>query len=432
MWSPKPPNTKTYVDYSENLQKAKIQASMLQRQKRIPAIVDFVKSGSRFTVLIPRENAKLTLVLSCIRAPRSARNPSEASEPFGQEAHDFANRKCLQRDVEIEIEGVDKVGGFIGTIYINRENFAKLLLEEGFATVHTYSAEQSPNGAELMAAEKKAKGERKGLWQDYDQSKEEEASASNTSGDVSAAAVKPPEHKYITLSITHIDERSLRLKVQISDPRREHLQPLMDQLQTFHRNSSPLQAPPKAGDVVSAKFADDGLWYRARVRGNDRIAKKAEIVYIDYGNDAHIPWAQLRPLPANLSTAAQKPFATDAVLSYLQFPTAAEYRLEAERFLYEKLEGRPWVARPDFIDAREGNLMYVTLYEEDAAEDNAKGKFDNVNADVVSAGLAMVPRKLKGWETFGKEALDALKVREEEAKKERRGIWEYGDLTEDD
>ncbi|SLM34826.1 transcription factor (snd1 p100) [Lasallia pustulata] len=167
MWSPKPPAVKTYVDYSESLQKAKTQASVLQRQKKIPAIVDFVKSGSRFTVLIPRENAKLTFVLSGIRAPRSARNPTEKAEPFGQEAHDFATRRCMQRDVEIDVENTDKAGGFIGTLYVNRENFAKLLVEEGLASVHAYSAEQSGTATDLFAAEQRAKEAHKGLWHDW-------------------------------------------------------------------------------------------------------------------------------------------------------------------------------------------------------------------------------------------------------------------------
>ena len=54
------------------------------------------------------------------------------------EAHELANKRCLQRDVEIDVDDVDKVGGFIGTLYINRENLARLLLEEGLASVHAY------------------------------------------------------------------------------------------------------------------------------------------------------------------------------------------------------------------------------------------------------------------------------------------------------
>lgn len=46
-------------------------------------------------------------------APRTARNPSEKSEPYGNEAHRFAS-KFMQRDVEVDFESVDKTGGFIG------------------------------------------------------------------------------------------------------------------------------------------------------------------------------------------------------------------------------------------------------------------------------------------------------------------------------
>lgn len=54
-----------------------------------------------------------------------------------------------------------------------------------------------------------------------------------------------------------------------------------------------------------------------------------------------------------------------------------------------------------------------------------------INGEVVSEGLAMVPRKLKAWERGATGVLGALKEREATAKGERRGMWEYGDLTED-
>lgn len=99
----------------------------------MPAIVDYVASGSRFKVLIPKENISLTLVLSGIRAPRTARNTSEKSEPFGQEALDFASRRYMQRDVEVDFEATDKTGGFIGALYLNKtENAAVTLVREGW------------------------------------------------------------------------------------------------------------------------------------------------------------------------------------------------------------------------------------------------------------------------------------------------------------
>lgn len=169
MWSGKPAKAKQYIDASESLQKAKMQLPTLQRQKKIPAIVDFVKGGSRFVILIPREGIKLNFVLGGIRAPKSARNANDKSEPFGQEAHDLATKRLTQRDVEVDVHNIDKVGGFIGEVYINKVSFAKILVEEGFATVHTYSAEQSGNATELIAAEQRAKDARKGLWVDVSQ-----------------------------------------------------------------------------------------------------------------------------------------------------------------------------------------------------------------------------------------------------------------------
>ena len=439
MWSPKPPAVKTYVDYSESLQKAKIQASVLQRQKRIPAVVDFVKSGSRFTVLIPRENAKLTFVLSGIRAPRSARNATDKAEPFGQEAHDFATRRCMQRDVEIDVENTDKVGGFIGTLYVNRENFAKLLVEEGLASVHAYSAEQSGNANELFAAEERAKEARKGMWHDWDPSKdaaadegssEEPSAATNgtTNGDNTPA---PRKKDYRDIVVTHIDP-TCRLKIQQIGTGTGALTQLMTSFRSFHlakANDKPLPAPPKAGDFVAAKFSEDGEWYRAKVRRNERDQKQAEVLYVDYGNSEMLPWTRLRPLDqAQFSTQTLKAQAVDAVLGFLQFPTSPEYLSEAVAFLGSITGDKQLVASVDYVaPASEGGTLYVTLFDPKQSDTLS----ESLNADVVGEGLAMVARKLKAWERGSADVLGALGKREEEAKEGRRGVWEYGDLTED-
>lgn len=429
MWAAKPPATKQYVDYSESLEKAKRQLTLLSRQKKVPAIVDFVKSGSRFTVLVPRENAKLTFVLSGIRAPRSARNPNEKSEPFGQEAHDFANKRCQQRDVEIDVDDCDKVGGFIGTLYINRESFAKLLVEEGFASVHAYSAEKSGNAAELFAAEQRAKEARKGMWHSWDPSQDEEgeevslAEASNgTNGNG-----EPAERRkdYRDVMVTHVDQETGRLKLQEIGAGTTALTELMNSFRNFHLNRSndrPLEQI-KAGDFVSAKFTLDDEWYRAKIRRNDREAKKVEVLYVDYGNSETIPYSRLRPLDPKFSTQSLKSQASEAVLSFLQFPTTTDYLRDAVDFIGQETDGRQMVANVDHV---QDGTMYVTLFDPESSSST-----ESLNADVVAGGYAMVPRKLKAWERSASDVLSALKTKEDEAKAERRGMWEYGDLTED-
>ena len=435
MWSPKPPTAKTYQDYSENLQKAKIQASVLQRQKKIPAVVDFVKSGSRFTVLIPRENGRLTFVLSGIRAPKSARNATEKAEPFGQEAHDFATRRCMQRDVEIDVENTDKVGGFIGTLYVNRENFAKLLLEEGLASVHAYSAEQSGNANELLAAEKKAKEARKGMWHDWDPSKEQadeedDIPTNGTNATDGDAEPAPRKKDYRDVVITNVDETG-KLKLQQIGAGTTALTELMKSFKSFHlnnANATPLPGPPKAGDHVAAKFSEDGEWYRARIRRNDRDAKTAEVLYIDYGNSETIPWSRLRPLTQpQFTTQKLKPQALDAVLSYLQLPSAPEYLADAVYFIGAETADKQLVANVDHV-APDTGALHVTLFDPKVSSTLTQ----SLNSDVVAEGLAMVPRKLKAWERAAEaDVLKGLREKEEEAKSERKGMWEYGDLTED-
>ncbi|KAF1840236.1 uncharacterized protein K460DRAFT_371443 [Cucurbitaria berberidis CBS 394.84] len=431
LWSEKAPAVKQYVDYSESLEKAKRQLSLLSRQRKVPAIVDFVKSASRFTVLVPRENAKLTFVLSGIRAPRSARNESDKGEPFGKEAHEFANKRCQQRDVEIDVEDCDKVGGFIGTLYINRENFAKTLVEEGLASVHAYSAEKSGNANELFAAEQKAKDARKGLWHDYDPSQDEDAepnaaaAAETTNGDAATSRRKD----YRDVMVTHVEDDG-RLRLQEIGAGTTALTSLMDAFSKFHlnpTNSAGLPNPPKAGEFVAARFTADDQWYRARIRRNDREAKKAEVVYVDYGNSETIPWSRLRPLSQTQFLPSKlKPQAVEAQLAFIQLPGNPEYLADAVHFISQETADRQLVANVDQVE--KDGLLWVTLFD----PKQSKTGQESVNADVISEGLAMVPKKLRVWERSASDVLAALKKKQDVAKEERRGQWEYGDLTEDD
>jgi staphylococcal nuclease domain-containing protein 1 len=430
MWNPEPASAKVYEDISETSTKAKQRFTLLSRQKRIPAVVDFVKSAARLTILIPRENQKLTLVLGGIRAPKTARNPSETSEPFGQEAYDLAVRRLLQRDVEIEVEGTDKVGGFIGTLWITRENFAKILVEEGFASVHAYSAEASSSGSELFAAEKRAQEARRGRWHDW----EPEAESANTAPGLQDLKLstngtngsQPRPKDYRDVVVTHVDEAG-KLKIQQVGTATSKLEALMSEFRTFHStpaNAKPLSSPPKAGDLVSAKFSIDKTWYRGRVRSNDRDAKASEVLFIDYGNSEKLPWATLRPLTAQFSTTELKPLALDAALAFIQLPSTPQYLAEAIDRIYDLTNDRQLVAS---IEHEADNTLFVTLFD----PRNSEKSEDSFNADLVAEGFATVPKAFKLWEKRLPDLTRRLAELQDEAIKERRGMWEYGDLRED-
>lgn len=210
---------------------------------------------------------------------------------------------------------------------------------------------------------------------------------------------------------------------------------MMTEFKKFHldpKNNVALKDNPKAGDFVAAKFSVDNQWYRARIRSNDRAAKVAEVVYIDYGNSEKKPWSQLRPLDQpQFNTQRLKAQAVDAVLSFIQLPAAPDYLRDAVHSILECTDNRQLVASYDLIDPKE-NTNYVTVFDPKAGGDGP-ARNESLNREIVLNGHAMVPKKLRAWER-GKAFEDTLKsLREAEkvAKEGKYGMWEYGDITED-
>ena len=91
--------------------KAKQFLPFLQRAGRMEAVVEFVASGSRVRLYIPRETCLITFLLSGISCPRGARPlPNNGGEipgdPFGKEALVFTKELTLQREVSAHLINV--------------------------------------------------------------------------------------------------------------------------------------------------------------------------------------------------------------------------------------------------------------------------------------------------------------------------------------
>ena len=428
MYASKAPASAKMVEASETLQKAKSYLSFLQRQKRVPAIVDFAASGSRFKAIIPKENARLTFILSGIRCPRTARNANEQSEPFGPEALEYVSKKCMQRDVEIDVEDIDRVGGFIGTMYVNRENIAKGLVEEGLASVHAYSAEKTGHANELFAAETRAKTAHKGMWHDWSPEKEAAEQEDNTTSYVSKQETVERKKDYRDVVVSHSDA-SGNLKLQLVGPGTAALEDLMQAFHKFHvqpANNKPIEGPPKVGQLVAAKFTEDDTFYRAKIRHVDRPAKEAEVLYVDFGNSEKIPWTRMRPLAAEFSADRLKPQAADATWSFLKFPADSMYAEDTYDMVVSLTGDRQLVANIDHVRA-DGTFM-VTLYEADSAIAGA-----SINRDLVAAGLAYVPSKMEpGLRNAYADVIAELEKNMHEAMDAHLGMWKYGDTRPDD
>lgn len=149
------------VDLSNDPSKAKAFLTSLKRAQGIKAVVEFVTSGSRLKLFLPKEDQLITFVLAGIRTPRCQRSlPGGGivkADEYGEKALAFTREHCFQRDVEIKIESTETKGsGFIGWLTVNDINMSVALVEEGLAEVVTF-----PDFGELTrtlkAAEERAK-----------------------------------------------------------------------------------------------------------------------------------------------------------------------------------------------------------------------------------------------------------------------------------
>ncbi|KAF9648581.1 transcription factor [Thelephora ganbajun] len=416
---PKPPS-----NISESSHRATSFVNSFKRQGRIPAVVDYVAAGSRFKILLPKDNQLLTLVLGGIRAPRTARSASEKGEPYGTEAAEFATRRYMQRDVEIEIETVDKSGGFIGTLWMNKnENAAVALVQEGLATVHSYSADALSWSKQLYAAEIEAKAKKLNIWKDYDEEVEKEVQPAEDD----PAALKT---EYIDIIISDIrTTNGLGFSVQILNTEEiASLEQLMKDFSLHHKTAGPAPAgfAPKPGDLVSAKFSD-GQWYRAKIKKSSVAKKEAQVTFIDYGNQDTISFKDIRPLEQKFRSLPGQ--GHEARMSFVKLVAPeSEYFTEAVERFRELCEGRKLVAN---VDHKEGALLHLRLIDP-ANPDVAKDPNACINIDLVAEGLASTDRKgckyLNAYPGAHKKLQEAVN----EAKRQQYGMFEFGDVEEDD
>jgi staphylococcal nuclease domain-containing protein 1 len=200
---------------------------------------------------------------------------------------------------------------------------------------------------------------------------------------------------------------------------------------------------PKAGDLVSAKFSD-GSWYRAKIRRASPV-KEAEVTFIDYGNQDSVSFSNIRPLDpkfrslpgqakdARLGNGAVRisiVYHTYGVLhSFIRLVASeSEYRADAVQRFRQLCEGRKLAAN---IDYKEGATLHLRLIDPNdpvATQD----PLACINADLLREGLASIDRK--GCKYLGAypHIMSKLQTAVAEAKRDRAGMPEFGDVEEDE
>ncbi|QPG74106.1 hypothetical protein FOA43_001428 [Brettanomyces nanus] len=421
----KAPDAGRIVDASENASKAQPYLFTFKNRSKIPGIVEHVMSASRYRIFLPREGIRLILVLGGLVNNKGGRDDKTNKQAFA-----LANKKAYQREISIDIYGTDRIGSFIGDLFLPGSNqpFQVALLENGLAKCHERSLGQTKYGSAFSEAETTAKNARVGLWNDYDPSQDVEVSEEALSRQVKEMKI---ERNYYDVDVSEVLPDG-HIAIQILDADRSKLKPFM---QRFHAASSrfqPYVSAPRRNEIVAAKFSQNGKYYRAKILGHDKTPGKFEIQQVDYGTIESVPLSDLLQLPTEYQVSTYKSQSHIVQLSLVNLPPESQpdYLQEAIYFLENKLLDKQMVACETYKNPTPGVEMDVELY--DPAVISTNPNF-SINKEMVQEGWGLVKKKdLALFEKLLKEERATLLKVEADAKRLHKGCWKYGDIEGED
>lgn len=412
-------HTQRVQELQGDLARSKQFLPYLQRGARAEGVVEFLTSGSRMRVYVPKETCLLTFLLGGINCPKGARaglngQTAAAAEPFADEAAKFTRKLCMHREVELEVEGLDKQGAFIGYLWVKPEdggraqNLSELLLEQGLATLH-FTAEKSSHYNHMSAAETRAKNAKRNIWSTWTdteaEAKEEEAANQKSERTVN--------YKKVAVSDVGKFGTSFRVSAQsIEDGPK--LERLMEELRvSIAASAAPSNVTVKRGEMVAAKFSADKQWYRAKVESVR--AGQADVHYVDFGNRETISTSDIAALPSLTPLA---PTAKDYYLALVTVPQDEDYAGFALTAL-QRLLGSAATAEVN-VEYSLGGAQYAQVMVE------INGEKVDVGKALIEDGFALADKRR---EQRLQKLVTAYSDAEKKARKERANIWEFGDFT---
>jgi len=250
-----------------------------------------------------------------MRCPACARRDTkQAGEPFGDEALAFARGLAFQREVDIEVETVDKNGNFLGNLFLpDKRNYGCLLLEAGLARLVQPMADRSTCAAELNASEAGAKKAGLKVWENYSAEEEEAArAAAKALAEANLDPTADEDKQVVELELTEI-VNGAHFYAQVAGD--TAVTALQEQLKQSCRANGVGPFEPKVGGYCCAKFTVDNEWYRAKVVSKN--GKEFTVFFVDYGNQDVVPVERLKPLDPTLGPKELSPQALECKLAFL-------------------------------------------------------------------------------------------------------------------
>lgn len=412
-------------------------------KERIPAIVEYVIHAAKIRLFLPNDNCFISLLIGGISCPRGGNR--DDGEPFAKESYELTKELTFQRDCDVLIDGLDKIGNYTGALWVGNKstgykNLALELVKTGYASVHA-SARFLPFKQDLYDAEKVCKDGKVNIWQNYveevkvevtDDDDDNETVAGNS---VAKNAKAPTPKKLDHVKVCDVVTPG-HLWVQNVEGQEKSLE-LLNKLSTVMDETPPSSAfKPTEKTVVACKFLD-GKWYRANVETiyEDTVPATADIFYIDYGNRESKDLSELYMLPAEFSLDKLKPLAYQVYLAGIEIPEDDDWleistnytidlAIDKEFYLHTEMKVDVDVHNVDVTSGKRTttthkNKHFVTMTEIATQNDLA--------SSILAEGLATVSAFKREFSKL-KPLLEKYEAIQSIALASRKNMWEYGDF----
>eukprot|EP01083_Nonionella_stella_P141079 434030_1 len=372
------------------------------QNKRMEAVVEYVFSGSRFKLFFPSENTVISFVLQGVRCERHVTEAGEPSaDQSGVQALKLSRNLCHQRTVNVQINAfLDKTQGFLGTLWIDKDDMGVILLQEGFAKTMRNAS------SVLVNAEQLAKTMRKGVWESFVEKPvevkavEEDCTVYNKIDpvDVSVTEVVDAANFWIRYKSSEQDITKIQENIRQCNP------------------SGPKGFKPHRGVLCLGKFHGD--WYRCRVIAEDKETGQYSVLFIDYGNDDLVNSSCLSSMPDDLKN--RPPLAVRCKLVGLRGPPhTGEFAHDAAHALYDFVSGKDLNMS---VSYKESQMIHVLLGTEGSP-------IDSVNTNMCVSGFCRLDTNIPG---HLRDSIAEIEEMVSVAKSHRIGMWRYGDCGSDD
>lgn len=412
----------------------------LQRNGPHQGIVEYVSNASRFRVYLPKESMLVTLALRALRCPQSTRRvytpdgtlrEETKGEPHGDAAAMYARENFMQRNVEIDVFAVDRVGVFLGNMYllnragggaVKREDVSVSLLELGHGYIHeSFPIDREAGASRYVNAQSNAKDAKRGLWKDWVEPTVTESTAVSADG----KATRTFKARVCEVAFAG------HVFVQPTETAEAELAAIAAGLTSLKLDTQPGATGVRAGQMVAAKFAADGVWYRAKVL-RVGVDGSASVRFVDYGNEDVVGASDMRPLAGIGAFISKRPVATEVVLADVFVPGPDDPSGQAAGdYLRGAIFDRDVIVA---VHANEpggvisGDLL-VPPPKSAASSTAAVEEPKSVVQEMLKVGLARIVRKS---DRSSEAAFKRLRSFEEVGISTRHYLWNYGDVYESD